>query len=75
MTIDPAELEVTLRVLAKLAHLEDGDPDYVTVRQATAKMFKEVKRVGRLEKRARIADADRAVVAATATGAPDRIDD
>ncbi|TBN57017.1 SDR family oxidoreductase [Glaciihabitans arcticus] len=75
VTIDPAELEVTLRVLAQLAHLEDGDPDYVTVRQATAKMFKDVKRVGRLKKRARIADADRAVVAATATGAPDRIDD
>ncbi|MGV8884861.1 MAG: SDR family NAD(P)-dependent oxidoreductase [Microbacteriaceae bacterium] len=75
VTIDPADLETTLRVLASLAHLEEDDPDYVTVRQATAKMFKEVKRVGRLEKRARIADADRAVVAATATGAPDRIDD
>ena len=74
-SIDPADLEVTLRVLASLAHLEDDDPDFVTVRQATAKMFKDVKRVGRLEKRARIADADRAVVAATATGAPDRIDD
>jgi len=75
VTIDAADLEVTLRTLAKLAHLEDDDPNYVTVRQATAKMFKDVKRVGRLEKRARIADADRAVVAATATGAPDRIDD
>ena len=75
VTIDAADLEVTLRTLAKLAHLEDDDPNFVTVRQATAKMFKDVKRVGRLEKRARIADADRAVVAATATGAPDRIDD
>jgi NAD(P)-dependent dehydrogenase (short-subunit alcohol dehydrogenase family) len=73
--IDPSDLEATLRVLAQLAHLEDDDPDFVTVRQATAKMFKDVKRVGRLEKRARIAEADRAVVAATATGAPDRIDD
>jgi NAD(P)-dependent dehydrogenase (short-subunit alcohol dehydrogenase family) len=61
--------------LASLAHLEEDDPDFVTVRRATAKMFKDVKRVGRLEKRAKIADADRAVVAATATGAPDRIDD
>jgi len=74
-SIDPADLEATLRVLATLAHLEDDDPDFVTVRQATAKMFKDVKRVGRLEKRARIADADRSVIAATATGAPDRIDD
>jgi NAD(P)-dependent dehydrogenase (short-subunit alcohol dehydrogenase family) len=73
--IDPADLEATLRVLATLAHLEDDDPDFVTVRQATAKMFKDVKRVGRLEKRARIASADRDVIAATATGAPDRIDD
>ena len=74
-SIDPADLEATLRVLATLAHLEDDDPDFVTVRQATAKMFKDVKRVGRLEKRARIADADRSVIAATATGAPNRIDD
>ena len=73
--IDPADLEATLRVLAQLAHLEDDDPDFVTVRQATAKMFKAVKTAGRAEKRARIAEADRAVVAATATGAPDRIDD
>jgi NAD(P)-dependent dehydrogenase (short-subunit alcohol dehydrogenase family) len=74
-SIDPSDLEATLRVLATLAHLEDDDPDFVTVRQATAKMFKDVKRVGRLEKRARIASADRDVIAATATGAPDRIDD
>jgi NAD(P)-dependent dehydrogenase (short-subunit alcohol dehydrogenase family) len=73
--IDPSDLEATLRVLAQLAHLDDDDPDFVTVRQATAKMFKAVKQAGRAEKRARIAEADRAVVAATATGAPDRIDD
>jgi NAD(P)-dependent dehydrogenase (short-subunit alcohol dehydrogenase family) len=73
--IDPAELETTLRVLAQLAHLEEDDPDFVTVRQATAKMFKAVKKESRLAKRAEIAEADKAVVAATATGAPDRIDD
>ena len=38
-------------------------------------MFKAVKKVRRLEMRDAIADADRAVIAATATGAPDRIDD
>lgn len=38
-------------------------------------MFKAVKRVRRREIRDAIARADRAVVAATATGAPDRIDD
>jgi len=73
--IDPTDLEATLRVLAQLAHLDDDDPDFVTVRQATAKMFKAVKTVGRAQKRQRIADADRAVIAATATGAADRIDD
>ena len=73
--IDPAELEIALRVLDSLSLLEEDDPDFVTVRRATAKMFKAVKKEGRLKKRGAIADADRAVVAATATGAPDRIDD
>ncbi|HXD60812.1 MAG TPA: SDR family NAD(P)-dependent oxidoreductase [Lacisediminihabitans sp.] len=73
--IDPAELEVTLRVLAAMDGLDEEHPDFVTVRQATARMFKSVKKTRRLQKRAEIADADRAVVAATATGAPDRIDD
>jgi NAD(P)-dependent dehydrogenase (short-subunit alcohol dehydrogenase family) len=73
--IDPHDLETTLRVLASLADLDEENPDFVTVRRATAKMFKAVKKAGRLEKRAAIAEADRAVVAATATGAPDRIDD
>jgi NAD(P)-dependent dehydrogenase (short-subunit alcohol dehydrogenase family) len=38
-------------------------------------MFKAVKKARRLELRAQVAEADRDVVAATATGAPDRIDD
>jgi NAD(P)-dependent dehydrogenase (short-subunit alcohol dehydrogenase family) len=73
--IDPAELEVALRVLASMDGLDEEHPDFVAVRRATARMFKSVKKNRRLEKRAEIADADRAVVAATATGAPDRIDD
>jgi NAD(P)-dependent dehydrogenase (short-subunit alcohol dehydrogenase family) len=73
--IDPDDLEITLRVLASMAELDQEHPDFVTVRQATAKMFKAVKKERRLEKRAGIADADRSVIAATATGAPDRIDD
>ncbi|MBC7591919.1 MAG: SDR family NAD(P)-dependent oxidoreductase [Salinibacterium sp.] len=58
-----------------MAAIDEQHPDFVTVRQATAKMFKAVKKERRLEKRAVIADADRGVIAATATGAPDRIDD
>ncbi|MFZ2964541.1 MAG: short-chain dehydrogenase, partial [Rhodoglobus sp.] len=73
--IDPADLEATLRVLRGMSALDEEDPDFIAVRQATAKMFKAVKKARRLELRAVVADADRAVVAATATGAPDRIDD
>ncbi|MBX3100090.1 MAG: SDR family NAD(P)-dependent oxidoreductase [Salinibacterium sp.] len=58
-----------------MAELDHEHPDFIAVRQATAKMFKAVKKERRLEKRAGIADADRSVIAATATGAPDRIDD
>ncbi len=58
-----------------MGEIDEDDPDFVRVRQATAAMFKSVKKTRRLEKRAEIADADRAVVASTATGAADRIDD
>ncbi|MCU1637949.1 MAG: short-chain dehydrogenase [Microbacteriaceae bacterium] len=62
-------------MLAQLDGLDEEHPDFITIRRATARMFKSVKKNRRLEKRAIIADADRAVVASTATGAPDRIDD
>ena len=73
--IDPERLQVTLAVLAELHHLDPKHPDFIAVRRATAHMFKAAKKSRRDEKRQQIADADRAVVAATATGAPDRIDD
>ena len=73
--LDPDDLETTLRVLAQLDTMDDQHPHFVAVRQATAKMFKAVKQSRRVEARERDAAADRAVVAATATGAPDRIDD
>ena len=73
--IDPQRLAVTLAVLAELHHLDEKHPDFIAVRRATAHMFKAAKKSRRREKQAEIADADRAVVAATATGAPDRIDD
>jgi NAD(P)-dependent dehydrogenase (short-subunit alcohol dehydrogenase family) len=74
-SIPPEDLAVTLRVLEQLTEIDEAHPDFVRVRHATAKMFKAVKRAHRLEKRAVIADADRRVIAATATGAADRIDD
>lgn len=73
--IDPEDLQVTLAVLAKLHHLDETHPDFIAVRRATSYMFKSVKKTRRLERRAVIAEADRQVVAATATGAADRIDD
>nr|WP_092917726.1 SDR family oxidoreductase [Agrococcus baldri] len=74
-TLSPDDVETTLRVLATLHEMDRDDPNYVAVRQATANMFKEVKLASRKAKHARIQAADRAVIAATATGAPDRIDD
>jgi NAD(P)-dependent dehydrogenase (short-subunit alcohol dehydrogenase family) len=73
--IDPAKLAVTLEVLGRLQELDEEHPDFLTVRRATAQMFKSVKKARRLELRAQVAEADRTVVAATATGAADRIDD
>ncbi|MFT4124084.1 MAG: SDR family NAD(P)-dependent oxidoreductase [Microbacteriaceae bacterium] len=73
--MDPDDLATTLRVLASMDALDERHPDFVAVRRATARMVKAVKRVRRRAIRDAVAAADRAVVAATATGAPDRIDD
>ncbi|WP_150308640.1 SDR family oxidoreductase [Planctomonas psychrotolerans] len=73
--IDPVDLGTTLRVLESLAGIDEEHPDFIAVRRATARMFKSVKKHRRLEKRSVIALADKAVIAATATGAADRIDD
>lgn len=73
--IDPDDLEVTLRVLASLHEVGEDHPDFVRVRNATGHMIKAVKQQRRSARRAAIYAADRAMVEATATGAPDRIDD
>lgn len=73
--IDPVDLATTLRVLAAMQDLDEDSDEFITVRRATAHMFKAVKKARRRELRDAVQDADRAVVAATATGAPDRIDD
>ncbi|WP_341579307.1 SDR family NAD(P)-dependent oxidoreductase [Microbacterium schleiferi] len=74
-SIDPVELEIALRVINAASSLDPEDPAYIALRHQTSKLYKDVKRQSRKEKRKRIAEADRTVVAATATGAPDRIDD
>ncbi|WP_394940759.1 SDR family NAD(P)-dependent oxidoreductase [Psychromicrobium sp. YIM B11713] len=69
------EIETALKVLGRVHLLDEEDPRYVAVRRATGKMFKAVKRYRRVVKRDAVAEADRAVIALTATAAPDRIDD
>ena len=73
--IDPDRLAIALSVLDDVRDLSEDHPDFIAVRRATAHVFKAVKKSRRLDKRAQIASADRAVIALTATGAPDRIDD
>ncbi|CAA0128592.1 Uncharacterised protein [Mycolicibacterium vanbaalenii] len=73
--IDPEKLSTCLQVLADIESLPPEHPDAVAVRRATAAIFKSVKKARRHAKRDAVAAADRAVIAATATGAPGRIDD
>ncbi|MQY30441.1 hypothetical protein NRB56_60430 [Nocardia sp. RB56] len=73
--IDPDELAVCLRVLDQAAQLDKEHPDSLAVQRAVGYMFKTLKRRRRVESRDRIAAADRAVLAATATASPNRIDD
>ncbi|XAS62552.1 SDR family NAD(P)-dependent oxidoreductase [Micrococcaceae bacterium Sec5.8] len=73
--LTPEEIRSCLKVLNSIHVYDEEHPDYVSVRRATGKMFKAVKRHRRVSKRDLIADADRAVIAQTATAAPDRIDD
>jgi NAD(P)-dependent dehydrogenase (short-subunit alcohol dehydrogenase family) len=73
--IDPADLDICLRVLAEVDALPVDHPDALRVRLATAKIYKSVKERRRKERQVAVAAADQAVTAATATGAPGRIDD
>ncbi|MGV0626465.1 SDR family NAD(P)-dependent oxidoreductase [Mycolicibacter minnesotensis] len=73
--IDPEKLATCLQVLSEIGTLPPEHPDAVAVRRATAGVFKEVKKARRTARREAVAAADKAVIAATATGAPGRIDD
>jgi NAD(P)-dependent dehydrogenase (short-subunit alcohol dehydrogenase family) len=64
-----------LRVLEQVQALPPEHPDAVRVRRAVGQLFKAVKRERKIAKRDAISAADRAVVHATATGSPQRIDD
>ncbi|UQA90910.1 SDR family NAD(P)-dependent oxidoreductase [Streptomyces halobius] len=73
--IDPERMAVCLSVLEELDALPLDHPDAITVRRATAGIFRTVKQRRRKERRAAKTAHDRAVTEATATGAADRIDD
>ncbi|MDT5249399.1 MAG: hypothetical protein QOJ28_2033 [Mycobacterium sp.] len=74
-SIDPEQLNTCLQVLSEIESLPPEHPDAVAVRRATAGLWKSVKLARRHAKRDAVAAADHAVTAATATGAPGRIDD
>ncbi len=73
--IIPSELATCLKVLAQSEQLPPEHPDAVAIRRATGRIFKSVKLARRVQRRDAIVTADRSVVAATATGSPQRIDD
>ena len=73
--IDPVRMAIMLEVLAEIDELPIDHADAERARRATAKLFKSVKQRRRDERRERVVAADNAVTAATATGAPGRIDD
>jgi NAD(P)-dependent dehydrogenase (short-subunit alcohol dehydrogenase family) len=75
MGLDPDDLERCLRVIAEAETLPPEHPDAVAVRRATASLYKAVKERRRADRRAAVLANDAAVTAATATGAPGRIDD
>ena len=73
--IDPVRMAIALEVFEELDELPIDHPQAIEVRRATARLYKTVKQRNRKEKRAATVAADEAVTAATATGAPGRIDD
>jgi len=73
--IDPAEMEIALRVLARVEDLPTEHPDVVAIRRATSSIYKSVRKRRKAARREAVTLADRAVTESTATGSPSRIDD
>jgi NAD(P)-dependent dehydrogenase (short-subunit alcohol dehydrogenase family) len=68
-------MRVCLEVLRAAEDLPADHPDSLALQQSTAKLFKYLKERRRRDRRAAAREHDSAVFAATATAAPDRIDD
>ncbi|MFF3492243.1 SDR family NAD(P)-dependent oxidoreductase [Streptomyces sp. NPDC002795] len=73
--IDPERLAVCLAVLEELDKIDVDHPDAITVRRATAGIYRTVKQRRRQERRAAKTAHDKAVTESTATGSAQRIDD
>ncbi|MGC5165957.1 SDR family NAD(P)-dependent oxidoreductase [Luteimicrobium sp. DT211] len=73
--IDPADFATFLRVMDQVAVLPQTHAQHAAARRASSALFKAAKKHRRDERRQAISTADAAVVAATATGSPGRIDD
>ena len=73
--IDPDDLATALRVLEQLPDLDAGHPDIETIKRATGRMYKRVRKSRRRAALAPQVEHDEAVIASTATGSPMRIDD
>ncbi|WP_427384168.1 SDR family NAD(P)-dependent oxidoreductase [Janibacter sp. G56] len=73
--IDPAELAIALKVLADLPDLDADHPDIQTVKRATGRMYKQIRKARRREAKQPQIDHDNAILERTATGSPMRIDD
>ncbi|MFL6172562.1 MAG: SDR family NAD(P)-dependent oxidoreductase, partial [Marmoricola sp.] len=73
--IDPADLEVTLRVLSQLQQLHPDHADVRTVKRAASYMYKMIKKSRRAEIRAIRFRHDQDIIERTATGSALRIDD
>ena len=73
--VDPADFATFLRVMDQVSVLPQTHSQHAAARRASSALFKAAKKQRRDEKRRAIAEADDAVVAATATGSPGRIDD
>ncbi|MBO1332088.1 SDR family NAD(P)-dependent oxidoreductase [Streptomyces sp. VRA16 Mangrove soil] len=73
--IDPERLAICLSVLEELDRIDVDHPDAITVRRATAGIYRTVKQRRRQERRAAKTAHDKAVTEATATGSAQRIDD
>ena len=73
--IDPEDLATALKVLELLPELDAGHPDIETIKRATGRMYKRVRKSRRRAALRPQVEHDEAVIALTATGSPMRIDD